>query len=242
MQSCPMQHVSYSMNTKNESLDQHIDALIKRLACHHLETYQHSCRVSEYSGMIAREELPEKEQVLRYGALVHDIGKIFLPRELLMRTRITPEEYELIKDHTRKGYDTLYPWFPEGACIAGKHHPTYAVPEYPPEIINRKEIDNLVSMVTIADFFDALTTRDNAFNETIDTTDNNQLFETMKQSFPNAESRIELLIDNNPYNIQRYSAGTEKVKSSKKDSDTTKKPTEVINKIVDVLLLLHEHK
>ncbi len=62
---------------------------------------------------------------LYLGALVHDIGKIAVPAELISKPgKLTPEEYSLVKTHVRAGVDMLenvsLPWPVQ--LIIGQHH------------------------------------------------------------------------------------------------------------------------
>jgi hypothetical protein len=71
-------------------------------------TAGHQQRVSQLSRAIAQEMGLDKEQIdgLRLGASIHDIGKIYLPAEILIKpVKLTDLEYELIKSHAQVGYD-----------------------------------------------------------------------------------------------------------------------------------------
>jgi HD-GYP domain-containing protein (c-di-GMP phosphodiesterase class II) len=62
---------------------------------------------------------------IHFGGLIHDLGKIQIPAEILSKpTRITAVEFELIKGHAQVGYDILkgidYPW--PVAEMARQHH------------------------------------------------------------------------------------------------------------------------
>jgi PAS domain S-box-containing protein/putative nucleotidyltransferase with HDIG domain len=73
-------------------------------------TAGHEARVAELACLIG-ERLGWDESVrtaLRTAALVHDVGKIAIPAEILSKpTRLTPVEFELIKTHPKAGYDIL---------------------------------------------------------------------------------------------------------------------------------------
>lgn len=65
-------------------------------------TYHHSLRVALLGASIARHlGLPkEKEKEVRVASLIHDLGKILIPREILHKPgRLTPEEFEEVKKH-----------------------------------------------------------------------------------------------------------------------------------------------
>ncbi len=80
-------------------------------------TAGHQQRVSELCVAIGRELglAPERIEGLRLGALIHDIGKIYIPAEILNRPgRLTKTEFDLIKSHPEVGYDIVkdvkFPW------------------------------------------------------------------------------------------------------------------------------------
>lgn len=80
-------------------------------------TAGHQQRVAKLSVAIAREmDLPEKMiEGLQLGALVHDIGKIYVPAEILSRPgRLTESEMNIVKSHVDVGYDIMkgvdFPW------------------------------------------------------------------------------------------------------------------------------------
>lgn len=90
-------------------------------------TAGHERRVGIIAADIAREMgwPEEKCRNLQLTGLVHDIGKIAVPAEILTKpTRLTPMEYELIKGHSRTGYEILkdvnFPW--PVAEIIYEHH------------------------------------------------------------------------------------------------------------------------
>ncbi len=90
-------------------------------------TYGHSDRVAYYSLGIAKAMgLKGKEmENLKYGATLHDIGKIGIPHEILnKRGRLTDEEMEVIRSHTVLGYSTVrdIPDFKDVAGIIKWHH------------------------------------------------------------------------------------------------------------------------
>ena len=73
-------------------------------------TAGHQQRVAELACCIAREMGMSREQLetLRLAAMIHDLGKIAIPSQILAKpTRLRATEYELIKEHPRLGYDIL---------------------------------------------------------------------------------------------------------------------------------------
>ena len=97
-----------------QKLDESSFAIVKSLTCA-LEakdkyTEGHSDRVKEYSLNIAKRLGYTEEQIhqIRYGAMLHDIGKIGIGDDILnKRTRLSDEEYKKIKQHTEIGYHIL---------------------------------------------------------------------------------------------------------------------------------------
>jgi putative nucleotidyltransferase with HDIG domain len=90
-------------------------------------TAGHQQNVSKLATSIAQEmKLPQdKIEGIRIASLVHDIGKISLPAEILSKpSKLTEIEYSLIKDHPQIGYDILkpieFPW--PVAQIILQHH------------------------------------------------------------------------------------------------------------------------
>ncbi|OPX18660.1 hypothetical protein BXT86_00110 [candidate division WOR-3 bacterium 4484_100] len=73
-------------------------------------TAGHQTRVSQLASAIAQEmTLPEETvDLLRMAALIHDIGKIYIPAEILNKpARLTPEEFDRVKMHPQLGYNIL---------------------------------------------------------------------------------------------------------------------------------------
>lgn len=73
------------------------------------ETYNHIIDVSQLALMMAQNAgLGATEtKELYIGALLHDIGKLQIPSEVLHKPKLTDEEFNLIKTHSQKGYDAL---------------------------------------------------------------------------------------------------------------------------------------
>lgn len=96
------------------------------------------------------------------AALLHDVGKLFIPEEILTKTdKLTPEEFEIMKQHPALGAKHLLdtPGVPRLAVTtAYEHHLRYDLSGYPQ--VQAGWQPNLCSQMTmISDFFDALRTR-----------------------------------------------------------------------------------
>ncbi|MDD3951183.1 MAG: transporter substrate-binding domain-containing protein [Desulfobacterales bacterium] len=73
-------------------------------------TAGHQIRSANLARAIAAEMKLPREQIdgIRMAASIHDIGKLAIPAEILSRPRkLTPVEYELVKEHALKGYELL---------------------------------------------------------------------------------------------------------------------------------------
>ncbi len=124
-------------------------------------TRQHSVRVSEYSVLIAKKlgYSDEACEELRKIALLHDIGKIGIPDRVLNKpTRLTDEEYEIMKSHVTLGAEilknfTLIDHVADGALY---HHERYDGRGYV-HGLKGEEIPLNVRIIGIADAFDAMT-------------------------------------------------------------------------------------
>lgn len=103
---------------------------------------------------------PPERRVFKYGALLHDIGKMFVPSEILNAGRtLTSVEFEIIKTHTASGWNALdffYSFPPEIKTLALTHHHRNGH-GYPKQFIYKVSIDTLlVDILTVADSFAAI--------------------------------------------------------------------------------------
>jgi putative nucleotidyltransferase with HDIG domain len=125
-------------------------------------TRGHSERVAEYAQILAKETgLFSKEDLkaFNYACLLHDIGKIHIPDQILMKpTQLTNEEYEIIKSHPSVGAEAVRDV--EGLTahinVIRSHHERWDGKGYPDQL-KEKEIPILARVVSIVDAFDAMT-------------------------------------------------------------------------------------
>ncbi|MDX9834483.1 MAG: PhnD/SsuA/transferrin family substrate-binding protein [Desulfobulbus sp.] len=125
-------------------------------------TAGHTIRVARYSLLLAaRLGLPEEQlDLLQQSAILHDIGKIATPDSVLLKPgRLSPLEYELIKQHAQAGYAMLVgiSMYRELAGIIRHHHERYDGMGYP-DRLRGPDIPLLARIITVADSFDAMTT------------------------------------------------------------------------------------
>ncbi len=124
-------------------------------------TGNHSVRVRDYALMLAKElDLSSNEiREIRFGATLHDIGKISIKEEVLNKPgRLTNDEFDLIKMHPQVGYDIVeeLPGMNLAKQVILHHHERYDGNGYPYGL-KGNEIPLLARIVTIADSFDAMT-------------------------------------------------------------------------------------
>jgi putative nucleotidyltransferase with HDIG domain len=139
-----------------------IRALAAALDARDEYTAGHSDRVSEVSVLIARQMgLDESEiEVIRLGALLHDIGKIGVSDAVLRKAGpLTPDEYEQIKRHPGLGAHILrqVPFLAPYIPIVELHHERPDGKGYPFGL-RHEEIPVSARIVHVADTYDAMTT------------------------------------------------------------------------------------
>jgi putative nucleotidyltransferase with HDIG domain len=125
-------------------------------------TRGHSERVASYamglakaSGKFSDEEL----KAFNYACLLHDIGKIHIPDQILMKpTSLTKEEYEIIKSHTTVGAKAVSEvvGLSNSIEVIRSHHERWDGKGYPDQL-KGEEIPYLARITAIADAFDAMT-------------------------------------------------------------------------------------
>lgn len=124
-------------------------------------TNGHSVRVAEYSRLIAKMlnmSQQEQDDIYRMG-LLHDIGKIGVPDEIINKTsRLTDEEYAVIKTHPIIGAEILgnMSELPDIAIGAKYHHERYDGRGYP-EGLSGESIPLVARVIGVADAYDAMT-------------------------------------------------------------------------------------
>jgi putative nucleotidyltransferase with HDIG domain len=125
-------------------------------------THGHCERVADYACALARDVGFDEITMFwfRIGALLHDVGKIVVPPEILNKPgRFTDEEREIMERHAAAGSDLLrdidFPW--DILPMVRGHHERWDGRGYPDKLAG-EGIELSARIVCVADVFDALTT------------------------------------------------------------------------------------
>ena len=142
--------VSIELLTQLSDLHQAVDPYL----------HGHSRRVASYAVRIAREMRlsPEEIASVETAALVHDIGKIYTPQEILHKPGpLTDWEFAIVKLHARDGAEILAgAGDPRLTAIVRHHHERLDGNGYP-DAIEAAEIPLGSRIIAVADTFDAIT-------------------------------------------------------------------------------------
>ncbi|MBF0995154.1 MAG: HD domain-containing protein [Lachnospiraceae bacterium] len=125
------------------------------------ETYAHSVNVALIAHSIGVwMNLPEEDlNVLTKAGLMHDIGKLMVPHNIISKpASLTSDEYNIIKEHTLHGYEILKDQnIDERIKLAVlEHHERCDGSGYPNHLVG-KDIDPFAKVIALADVYDAVT-------------------------------------------------------------------------------------
>jgi PAS domain S-box-containing protein len=142
------------------SLEDSIAAIAATVEMRDPYTAGHERRVAEIAAAIATEMAlpPFMVEGIHFGAMIHDLGKIQIPAEILSKpTRISPVEFALIKGHAQAGYDILkgidFPW--PVAEMARQHHERIDGSGYP-QGLKGEQILLEARVLAVADVVEAM--------------------------------------------------------------------------------------
>ncbi len=138
-----------------------IAALTTALEADEPYTHGHSYRVAKYAVGIGKAMgMPEKElEILEYGGLLHDIGKIAISNEIICKPgRLTEEEFEVMKTHPTIGADIVeqIKFLSETTDLVRHHHERPDGLGYP-HGLREEEISLGCAILNVCDAFDAMT-------------------------------------------------------------------------------------
>ncbi|MBW1796830.1 MAG: response regulator [Deltaproteobacteria bacterium] len=145
-----------------ENLFSTLYAFVETIEARDPYTKQHSTTVSSYAMSIARAiGCPQEEiEMLNVSANLHDIGKIGIPDNILLKPgRLTDEEYEVIKRHPVIGSNIIghFNMWSYEETIIRHHHERWDGDGYPDKL-KGEGIPFLSRILSVADVYDAVTT------------------------------------------------------------------------------------
>jgi putative nucleotidyltransferase with HDIG domain len=137
-------------------------SLVAALSVHDKPTRGHAERVRMFTDLLAEEmRVPARDRdLLRWAALLHDIGKLQVPATLLNKpAKPTEDEWVQLKAHPSHGADIaagLLPWLGEWGDVIVQHHERYDGTGYPTGLAGRG-ISLGARIVSVADAYDVMT-------------------------------------------------------------------------------------
>ncbi len=130
------QELQRSLKRLEKTMESTIEAITTTIETRDPYTTGHQMRVTDLACALARvmEVPPEKIEGIRVAGLLHDIGKIAVPTEILSKPgKLNEVEYEMIKTHAKTGYNILkrieFPW-PVARTVL-QHHERWNGSGYP---------------------------------------------------------------------------------------------------------------
>ncbi|TDX58878.1 HD-GYP domain-containing protein [Orenia marismortui] len=143
-------------------LQNHVVIHLNDIRAYDSYTFQHSVGVTILSILMSLNFSYTKEEIkkIAIGAFLHDIGKIKVDKDIIMKPgKLTDEEYEEVKKHSLYGYNIIkdvHGISILSAHIAYQHHEYIDGTGYP-RGLKGDEISEWAQIVTVADIYDALT-------------------------------------------------------------------------------------
>jgi len=153
--------VAATLAQAQASAQQAADSLIAMLQLHEKDGRGHSTRVTRLAVALA-DELGVADgamQELEYGAMLHDVGKIDMPAEILCKPApLNDAEWDVMRTHPQVGYDLVrkLPHLAGAAEIVLAHHEAFDGSGYPNRL-KGKDIPLCARILTIADSYDSMT-------------------------------------------------------------------------------------
>ncbi|NNE74114.1 MAG: HD-GYP domain-containing protein, partial [Acidimicrobiales bacterium] len=138
--------------------------LVAHLRRHEPLTRGHTERVRAYAELIGEEMGLDEADLnrLRWGALLHDVGKLAVPESILNKKGLpTRDEWEILRNHPVAGAKLLEPlheWLGEWVRAASEHHEWWDGNGYPAGL-RGEEISLSGRITAVADAYDVITSR-----------------------------------------------------------------------------------
>jgi putative nucleotidyltransferase with HDIG domain len=131
------------------------------VGCHHADTYRHCLFVTGFAVAFAQHlgMREDDQRRLTRAALLHDVGKAFIPVAILDKQEpLTLEEMSEMREHPRRGFDALAKQggFPPEMLDVVLHHHEFLDGTGYPDGLSAKEISDIVRLTTIVDIYAAL--------------------------------------------------------------------------------------
>jgi putative nucleotidyltransferase with HDIG domain len=138
-----------------------VDVLVAALEAHHRATAGHSIDVSELSARVAARlgASSMERELVRQAALVHDLGKVAIPPEILNKPgSLEPHEWDIVRTHPDRGAEILLraPGLESLAAAVRASHERWDGAGYPNRLAG-PEIPFAARIVAACDAFDAMT-------------------------------------------------------------------------------------
>ncbi|MFZ3065002.1 MAG: HD domain-containing phosphohydrolase [Nitrospirota bacterium] len=153
--------INFSVDLSKANIEM-LKALGEAIAKRDHDTNIHNYRVTIYSVRLAETIGLEKERIqsLIKGAFLHDLGKIGISDNILLKPgKLTEEEFNIMKVHVHIGLEIVnnYKWLIDAEDIVQYHHERFNGSGYIG--LKEREIPINARIFTIADYFDALTSK-----------------------------------------------------------------------------------
>jgi putative nucleotidyltransferase with HDIG domain len=149
-----------SLHKLERILDETVDALASAVETRDPYTAGHQRRVANLAFTMAKEMGLSKEQIngIHMAAIIHDIGKIHVPAEILSKpARLTNAEFDIVRTHSQVGYDILksieFPW--PVADVVRQHHERMNGSGYP-QGLKKGDILLEAGILAVADVVEAM--------------------------------------------------------------------------------------
>ncbi|AVK99021.1 HD domain-containing protein [Lysinibacillus sphaericus] len=123
-------------------------------------SFVHSFDVFVLGTIFARQLGLTDIEMLARGYLFHDIGKVFIPQEILsVKRKLSEDEFDIVKTHTTKGYELLIEnGEADIAYLARDHHERFAGKGYPNQLC-ADDMSEGVQLLQIIDVYSAMTSK-----------------------------------------------------------------------------------
>jgi len=129
---------------------------------HSRRVARYATRIAEHMGLSARDtELQQQMGLLHRGALLHDVGKIGIPDQILLKPGyLTEEEWVVMRQHPVIGCEILHavPGTEDIVDMVLHHHERMDGQGYP-DGLGGEEIPFMVRVLSVADGFEAMTSK-----------------------------------------------------------------------------------